>query len=447
MLCSRRGCLYSAAAIAPLMKILVVGSGGREHALAWKLQQSPHAERIFCAPGNAGTAEIGENVAIPTSDLQALVRFAKENRIDLTVVGPDDPLAAGIVDLFAAEKLRAFGPTKSAARIEASKVFAKELMRTQNIPTAEASIFSESSKALRYCERAKCPVVIKADGLALGKGVIVATDAATARSAIDEMMNQRRFGDAGRRIVIEELLRGTECSLHALVDGNNYLLLESARDHKRALDGDQGPNTGGMGAFSPANNWNSKLQARFEAEIMRPLLHGLLQEGINFRGLLYPGLMITSQGPRVLEFNCRFGDPETQALLPRMKSDLLPLLESTIDGKINTCAIEWDTRAAVTVVLASAGYPGKYETGKPISGLDDVAKLEDVHIFHAGTKHSNGKIRTAGGRVLAVTALGSTIKEARERAYEAVSRIQFENCQYRRDIALSAVAANIEKLS
>ena len=429
------------------MKILVVGSGGREHALAWKLQQSPHAERIFCAPGNAGTAEIGENVAIPTSDLQALVRFAKENRIDLTVVGPDDPLAAGIVDLFAAEKLRAFGPTKSAARIEASKVFAKELMRTQNIPTAEASIFSESSKALRYCERAKCPVVIKADGLALGKGVIVAADAATARSAIDEMMNQRRFGDAGRRIVIEELLRGTECSLHALVDGNNYLLLESARDHKRALDGDQGPNTGGMGAFSPANNWNSKLQARFEAEIMRPLLHGLLQEGINFRGLLYPGLMITSQGPRVLEFNCRFGDPETQALLPRMKSDLLPLLESTIDGKINTCAIEWDTRAAVTVVLASAGYPGKYETGKPISGLDDVAKLEDVHIFHAGTKHSNGKIRTAGGRVLAVTALGSTIKEARERAYEAVSRIQFENCQYRRDIALSAVAANIEKLS
>ena len=429
------------------MKIFVIGSGGREHALAWKLRQSPHAERIFCAPGNAGTAEIGENVAIPTSDLPALVRFAKENRVDLTVVGPDDPLAAGIVDLFAAEKLRAFGPTESAASIEASKVFAKELMRAHNIPTAKASTFSESSEALRYCERAKFPVVIKADGLALGKGVIVAADAATARSAIDEMMNQRRFGDAGRRVVIEELLRGTECSLHALVDGSNYLLLESARDHKRALDGDQGPNTGGMGAFSPANNWNSKLKARFEAEIMRPLLHGLLQEGINFRGLLYPGLMITSKGPRVLEFNCRFGDPETQALLPRMKSDLLPLLESTIDGKINTCAIEWDTRAAVTVVLASTGYPGKYETGKSISGLDDAAKLEDVQIFHAGTKRANDEIRTAGGRVLAVTALGSTIKEARERAYEAVSRIQFENCKYRRDIALSAVAANIEKLS
>ena len=429
------------------MKILVIGSGGREHALTWKLRQSPHAERIFCAPGNAGTAEIAENVAIPANDLQALVRFAKENHVDLTVVGPDDPLAAGIVDLFAAEKLRAFGPTKSAARIEVSKIFAKELMRAQKIPTAESRIFSDSSEALRYCERAKFPVVIKADGLALGKGVIVAGDAAIARSTIDEMMNQRRFGDAGRRIVIEELLRGTECSLHALVDGENYLLLESARDHKRALNGDQGPNTGGMGAFSPANNWNSRLQARFEAEIMRPLLRGLLQEGIKFRGLLYPGLMITSEGPRVLEFNCRFGDPETQALLPRMKSDLLPLLEATIDGKIDTRAVEWDTRVSVTVVLASGGYPGKYETGKPISGLDDAAKLEDVQIFHAGTKCANGEVKTAGGRVLGVTALGSTIEEARERAYDAVSRIHFENCHYRRDVALSAVAANIEKLS
>jgi phosphoribosylamine---glycine ligase len=429
------------------MKILVVGSGGREHALAWKLRQSPHAERIFCAPGNAGTADIGENVAIPAADLGALVRFAKENRVDLTVVGPDDSLAAGIVDLFAAEKLRAFGPTKSAARIEASKVFAKELMRAQKIPTAEASIFSDSSEAFQYCERAKFPVVIKADGLALGKGVIIATDAATARSAIDEMMNQRRFGDAGRRIVIEEVLGGTECSLHALVDGKNYLLLESARDHKRALDGDEGPNTGGMGAFSPANNWNSKLQAHFEAKIMRPLLRGLLQEGIKFHGLLYPGLMITSEGSRVLEFNCRFGDPETQALLPRMKSDLLPLLEATIAGRIDACAIEWDTRAAVTVVLASGGYPGKYETGKSISGLEDAANLEDVQIFHAGTKRADDQIKTAGGRVLAVTALGSSVEDARERAYDAVSRIHFENCHYRRDIALSAIAANVSNLS
>ena len=428
------------------MKILVTGSGGREHALAWKLRQSPHAERIFCAPGNAGTAEIAENVAIAASDLDALVRFAKENRIDLTVVGPDDPLAAGIVDLFAAGKLRAFGPTKSAARIEASKIFAKELMRAQKIPTAEARTFSGSSEALRYCEKVKFPVVIKADGLALGKGVIIAPDMVTASSTIDEMMNQGRFGKAGRCIVIEEFLRGTECSLHALVDGKNYLLLESARDHKRVLDGDQGPNTGGMGAFSPADNWSSKLQSQFETEIMRPLLRGFLQEQILFRGLLYPGLIITSDGARVLEFNCRFGDPETQALLPRMKSDLLPLLEATIDGKIDKCTIEWDARAAVTVVLASAGYPGKYETGKTISGLDDAAKLEDARIFHAGTKRDAGEIKTAGGRVLAVTALGSTIEAARTRAYEAVSRIHFENCHYRHDIALSAVTANIDEL-
>jgi phosphoribosylamine--glycine ligase len=419
-----------------VMNILVVGSGGREHALAWKLARSPDAERIFCAPGNAGTAEIAENVAISACDLGTLVRFAKENRIDLTVVGPDDPLAAGVVDLFAAEKLRAFGPTKSAARIEASKIFAKELMRSQKIPTAEARTFSDSSEALHYCERLKFPVVIKADGLALGKGVIIAADPVAARSAIDEMMNQGRFGDAGRRIVIEDFLRGTECSLHALVDGSSYRLLESARDHKRALDGDQGPNTGGMGAFSPANNWNKKLQSKFETEIMQPLLRGLLQKGITFHGLLYPGLIITSEGARVLEFNCRFGDPETQALLPRMKSDLLPLLEATIDGNLTKCAIEWDTRAAVTVVLASGGYPGKYETGKTISGLDDAAKVENVQIFHAGTKRANSEVETAGGRVLAVTALGSTLEVARARAYEAVSRIHFENCQYRRDIAL-----------
>src|SRR6184192_861749 len=428
------------------MKILVIGSGGREHALAWKLRQSPHADRIFCAPGNAGTADVGENVAIPVSDLGALVRFAKENHVGLTVVGPDDPLAAGIVDLFTAEKLRAFGPTKSAARIEASKIFAKELMRAQEIPTAEARTFSDSGEALRYCERATFPVVIKADGLALGKGVTIAADAAMAQSTIDEMMNQRCFGDAGRRIVIEEFLRGTECSLHALVDGTNYLLLDSARDHKRALDGDHGPNTGGMGAFSPANNWNSKLQSQFEAEIMQPLLRGLLQQRVEFRGLLYPGLIITTDGARVLEFNCRFGDPETQALLPRMKSDLLPLLEATIDGTIDQCAIEWDTRATVTVVLASGGYPGKYEGGKLISGLDAAAKLQDVQIFHAGTKRANGEVRTSGGRVLGVTALGATLEAARARAYEAVSRIHFENCHYRRDIALNAVAANMTEL-
>ncbi|HEV2994544.1 MAG TPA: phosphoribosylamine--glycine ligase [Chthoniobacterales bacterium] len=421
------------------MKILVTGSGGREHALAWKLKQSANVDRIFCAPGNAGTAQLADNVAIPATDLPALVRFAKQNNVDLTVVGPDDPLALGVVDLFVSEKLRIFGPTKSAARLESSKIFAKELMRAEKIPTAQASTFSNSTQALHYCEHLVFPVVIKADGLALGKGVIIAPDVTTARSTIDELMNQGRFGDAGRRIVIEEFLRGSECSLHALVDGENYRLLESARDQKRVFDGDQGPNTGGMGAFSPANNWNTQLQSQFEEEIMRPLLRRLDAEKIPFQGLLYPGLMITNEGVRVLEFNCRFGDPETQALLPRMKSDLLPLLEATIDGNIGRHTIKWDERAAVTVVLASGGYPGKYETEKPISGLEDAAKLDAIEIFHAGTRRANGQIMTAGGRVLAVTALGATIEAARTRAYEAVSRIHFEGCHYRRDVALSVV--------
>jgi phosphoribosylamine--glycine ligase len=420
------------------MKILVVGSGGREHALAWKLKQSPDAERIFCAPGNAGTAEVGENVAISAGDLRALVRFAKENRVDLTVVGPDDPLATGVVDLFATENLRIFGPTKAAARLESSKIFAKELMREKGIPTAEAGTFERSDDALRFCDRVRFPIVIKADGLALGKGVIIAPDPAAARSTIDEMMNQGRFGEAGRRVVVEEFLRGTECSLHALVDGTRYRLLQTARDHKRALDGDAGPNTGGMGAFSPANNWSAELEDQFHKKIMRPLLRGLQEKQITFRGLLYPGLMIGADGARVLEFNCRFGDPETQAILPRMKSDLLPLLESTIDGSIEGCRIEWDQRLSVTVVLASGGYPEKYETGKPISGLSEAAKLDDVQIFHAGTRRANGGIVTAGGRVLAVTALGSTIQAARSRAYDAVARIHFEECHYRRDIALAA---------
>src|SRR5438045_9480622 len=366
------------------MRILTMGTGGREHALAWNLRQSPHAGRIFCAPGNAGTSEIAENVSISATDLDGLVRFAKENRVDLTVVGPDDPLAAGIGDLFTSEKLRVFGPDRSAARIESSKIFAKELMRSHEIPTAEPRTFSNSSDALRYCERLRFPIVIKADGLALGKGVVIAADAATASSTISDMMNQGRFGDAGRRIIVEEFLRGTECSLHALVDGKNYLLLESARDHKRMLDGDRGPNTGGMGAFSPADNWNGKLQSQFETEIMRPVLRGFLQQGIEFCGLLYPGLIITSDGPRVLEVNCRCCRPVPPALLPRMKSDLLPLFEATNNGTLERCAIEWDARTAVTVVLASAGYPGKYETGKSIAGLDEAAKLDAVKILHAG---------------------------------------------------------------
>jgi phosphoribosylamine--glycine ligase len=421
------------------VNILVIGGGGREHALAWKLKRSSTVERIFCAPGNAGTEGIAENVAIAATDLQALLQFAKQNKIDLTVVGPDDPLAAGIVDLFVAEKLRVFGPTKSAARLESSKIFAKKLMRAQKIPTAEAKTFTDSDEALSYCQQLKFPVVIKADGLALGKGVIIAPDAATAKSTISSMMTERRFGEAGRRIVIEEFLRGTECSLHALVDGKNYVLMESARDHKRVFDGDEGPNTGGMGAFSPANNWDRDLQSQFGGDVMLPLLQGLQRERIEYRGLLYPGLMITAGGPLVLEFNCRFGDPETQALLPRLKSDLVTLFEATIDGKIDNCTTEWDARVAVTIVLASGGYPGKYETGKPISGLAEAAKLGGIEIFHAGTKRVNDQIVTAGGRVLAVTALGSTIAAARDLAYSAVSRIRFDGCHFRRDIALSAI--------
>ncbi len=424
-----------------LVKILVIGSGGREHALVWKLRQSTAVDRIFCAPGNAGTEAIAENVAIPATDLGQLFAFAKQNDIDLTIVGPDDPLALGIVDLFTGAKLRIFGPTKSAARLESSKIFAKELMRARKVPTAEARTFSDSKAALEYSEQLKFPVVIKADGLALGKGVIIASRLTEAKSTINAMMNEVRFGDAGKRIIIEEFLKGSECSLHALVDGKDYRMLESARDHKRVFDGDKGPNTGGMGAFSPANNWNSQLQSQFENQIMRPLLDGLCQEGVVYRGLLYPGLMITDDGPRVLEFNCRFGDPETQALLPRMKSDLLPLLDATIDGKIDAQTIEWNEGASVTVVLASAGYPNKYETGKRISGLSDAAKLEAVQVFHAGTKNANREVVTSGGRVLAVTALGLTIKDARERAYQAVSGIHFDGCHFRRDIALGAASS------
>ena len=422
------------------MKILVIGSGGREHALVWKLKQSPDVERMFCAPGNPGSAQLAENVPIPATDLTALARFARENHVDLAVVGPDDPLAAGIVDLLHAENQRVFGPTKTAAQLESSKIFAKELMRKQGIPTAEARTFSAIDEALRYYEQLRFPIVIKADGLALGKGVIIAPDISAAKSAITSMMEEGRFGEAGRRIVIEEFLRGSECSLHALVDGRNYRFLASARDHKRALDGDKGPNTGGMGAFSPADNWNSELESRFDQETMQPLLRGLHEQGLIFRGLLFPGLMITAEGPRVLEFNCRFGDPETQAILPRLRSDLVPLLEATIDGRIDKCVIDWDERAAVTVVMASGGYPGKYETGKPVSGLAEAAEVEGVQVFHAGTREANGEIVTSGGRVLSVTALGASIETARNRAYEAVSRIHFDGCHYRRDIALSAIA-------
>ncbi len=425
------------------MKILVVGSGGREHALAWKLNQSPRVTKMFCAPGNAGTAELGENVSITANDLPKLAQFAKENRIDLTVIGPDDSLAAGIVDLFAREKLRVFGPTQTAARLESSKILAKDLMAKFHIPTAKAGAFDRSDEALKFCKQLPYPIVIKADGLALGKGVVIAQSPGEVAGAIDSMMNAGRFGEAGRRVVVEEFLRGSECSVHALVSGGSYRMLATARDHKRAYDGDQGPNTGGMGAVSPADNWNAEAEERFDGEVMQPLLRGLTETGIDFRGLLFPGLMMTADGPRVLEFNCRFGDPETQAILPRLKSDLLDLLEATIDGRLQDIAIEWDKRPAVTVVMASGGYPEKYENGKTVSGLDSLGDLRDVHVFHAGTRRENGRVVTAGGRVLAVTALGETVEKARARAYAAVARIDFEGAHYRRDIALPLLRGNV----
>ncbi len=417
------------------MKILVVGSGGREHALVWKLRQSPRAARLYCAPGNAGTGSIAQNVPVLASDLAGLLKFALAEKIDLTVVGPDDALAAGIVDLFRENGLRIFGPAQSGARFESSKIFAKEFMRRNGIPTAASGHFSDSAEAHRFCQKMKYPVVIKADGLALGKGVIIAESADAAAKTIHRIMEKKQFGDAGRSIVIEEFLQGQECSIHAFVDGRSYLLLPGAQDHKQVFDGDRGPNTGGMGTFSPAKILTRELEQSVRSAVMEPFLKGLQSEGISFTGLLFPGLMLTKEGVKVLEFNSRFGDPETQVLLPRMKSDLVDLLEATIDGSLDGKSIEWDERAAVCVVMASGGYPGDYAKGKPITGLEQFAGGGDVIVFHAGTKQENHRVVTAGGRVLGVTALGKDLREARERAYEAVRSIQFEGGHYRTDIA------------
>ena len=417
------------------MKILVIGGGGREHALVWKLKQSPRVSKIFCAPGNAGTGTLATNVSVPISDQAALLKFAQDEKIDLTVVGPDDALAAGIVDLFEQHGLRIFGPVKAAARFESSKIFAKEFMQRHGIPTAASGHFSDSTEAHRFCQKMKYPVVIKADGLALGKGVIIADSPDMAAKTIHRIMEMKQFGEAGRNIVIEEFLQGQECSIHALVDGKNYLLFPSAQDHKQVFDGDRGPNTGGMGTFSPAKILTPELEKEVHEEVMKPFLAGLQAEGIMFKGLLFPGLMLTKDGLKVLEFNCRFGDPETQVLLPRLKTDLVDLIEATIDGKLDKATIAWDDRAAVCVVMASGGYPGDYDKGKPISGLGEFQDAGDVVIFHAGTKLDKDRVVTAGGRVLGVMALGADLRAAQARAYEAAGRIHFEGSHYRRDIA------------
>ncbi|MFA4844506.1 MAG: phosphoribosylamine--glycine ligase [Candidatus Margulisiibacteriota bacterium] len=428
------------------MKILVVGSGGREHALVWKIAQSPLAEKIYCAPGNAGTAELAENVPLQSDDIKGLLKFCREKKIDLTVVGPEVPLVAGIVDLFTKEGLRIFGPCQAAARIEGSKVFSKEFMIKYGIPTAQAGIFSKLPEALAYIEQMGAPLVVKADGLAAGKGVMVCQKKTEATLAVKLIMEKKEFGSAGDRVIIEECLVGEEASIIALTDGDSIIPLASSQDHKRINDGDKGPNTGGMGAYSPAPVVTEHLMSEIDVNVLKPFVNGMKQEGIVYQGVIYAGVMVTKKGPMVLEFNARLGDPETQPIMMRLKSDLVPIMEAIIDRKLDDRLIEWDERAAVCVVLAAGGYPGKYEKGLPIKGLDKIDQLDHVMVFHAGTglgTRDQGPgtraIVTNGGRVLGVTALGGSIKFAIDKAYQAVDLIKFKGMHYRKDIGKKAL--------
>jgi phosphoribosylamine--glycine ligase len=422
------------------MKVLVVGSGGREHALVQKIRESPRVKQVFCAPGNAGIARDAKLVAIAADDVKGLLAFAREEEIDLTVVGPEAPLCAGIVDLFTAEKLRIFGPTKAAAELEGSKAFCKSLMQKHLIPTATFKNFSDSEDARAYLRTVlDWPVVLKADGLAAGKGVVVAKSLADADAVIEEMMDRRSFGEAGRRVVVEEFLAGEEASIIAFTDGSTIAILEASQDHKAALDGDRGPNTGGMGAFSPAPVVTDRVLDQVTRDILVPIVHALHVEGRDYRGILYAGLMVGKGGPKVLEFNVRLGDPETQALLPRLQTDLVEMMEATIDGTLDRVDLRWDPRAALCVVMASGGYPGKYETGRVITGLEAAEAMEGVQVFHAGTGTSAGRTVTSGGRVLGVTALGADLAQAQARAYAAVGKIRFEGMHYRRDIGHRAL--------
>ncbi len=421
------------------MKVLVVGGGGREHALAWKINESASVERVFIAPGNAGTAEVGENVDIGASDIPALARFAKENNIGLTVVGPEAPLVDGIVDVFEEKGLKIFGPSKSAARLEGSKVFAKNVMRRHNIPTAAYQVFTDPAKVEEHLERAELPIVIKASGLAAGKGVIVCESEKEAVESAYAIIEDRIFGDAGNEVVLEEFLRGEEASILFFTDGRTIVPLAGSQDHKPALDGDEGSNTGGMGAYSPAPVVSGNIMEKIESTVLVPIVHAMKREGAPYRGLLYAGLMITEKTPKVLEFNIRFGDPETQPVLMRLKSDIMDLFMHTLDGTLEDAALEWDDRAAVCVVMASGGYPDEYEKGKEIFGVEEADKLDGVKVFHAGTAMKEGRLVTSGGRVLGVTALGDTIPAAKALAYEAVELINFEGAYYRKDISDKAL--------
>jgi len=420
------------------MKILIIGSGGREHVLAWKIKQSPLVKELYCAPGNGGISEIAQCVDIKADDIQALIEFVKSKQIDLTVVGPEAPLVAGIVDAFEKEGLKVFGPNREAAQLEGSKIFAKKFMHECNIPTATFHQFDEIKKAKEFLQQAMFPLVVKADGLAAGKGVIICEDFIEAEKAIDEIMAQKIFKDAGRQILIEERLEGEEVSILAISDGNNYCLLDSSQDHKRIFDDDVGPNTGGMGAYSPAPILTEKLRKTIESRIIEPTIRGMQRNSMPFKGVLYAGLMITLEGPMVLEYNVRFGDPEAQAVIPRMKGDIVELMLASCEGWLDKVKLSWDKRSCVCVVISSGGYPGEYETGKEIKGLREAGEMEDTIVFHTGTKKEQNKIITSGGRVLAVTSLGGGIEGAIVKVYKAVDKINFERCFFRRDIGSKA---------
>ena len=417
------------------MKILVVGSGGREHALCWKIAQSEKVDKIYCAPGNAGIAEVAECVAIGAMEFEKLADFAQEKKIDLTVIGMDDPLVGGVVDVFEERGLKIFGPRKNAAILEGSKAFSKDLMKKYNIPTAAYENFDDPEKALAYLETASMPIVLKADGLALGKGVLICNTLEEAKEGVKSIMMDKQFGSAGNQMVIEEFMTGREVSVLSFVDGKTIKIMTSAQDHKRALDGDQGLNTGGMGTFSPSPFYTAEVDEFCKKYIYQATVDAMKAEGREFKGIIFFGLMLTDKGPRVLEYNARFGDPETQVVLPRMKNDIVEVFEACVDGTLDQIDLEFEDNAAVCVVLASEGYPVKYEKGLPISGLDAFKDKDSYFVFHAGTKFDNeGTIVTNGGRVLGVTATGATLKEARDNAYEATKWVTFDNKYCRSDI-------------
>ena len=421
------------------MNVLLIGSGGREHTIAWKLAQSKKLDKLYIAPGNPGTAQCGTNVDIAVTDIDKLVGFAKEKKVELVVIGPEDPLAAGAVDAFEQAGIKAFGPTGAAAKLEANKAFAKQMMRSCAVSTAEGRVFERFSDAKTYIASRDEPVVVKAAGLAKGKGVFVCDDPADGILAAEKIMRDKIFGPAGDKIIVEDKLLGEEASILAFVDGRNIYLMESSQDHKAIGDGDTGPNTGGMGAYSPAPVVTDRMMSQISREILVPVVDGMNRNGTPYKGILYAGVMVTAGGPRVLEFNVRFGDPETQPLLMRLKSDLLEVMLAVCDEKLDEITLNWDPRPAVCVVMASGGYPGDYENGKTITGIDQAEQIEDVAVFHAGTARKDGNIVTAGGRVLGVTALGRTIADAKAKAYEALEKINFEGVYYRHDIADKAI--------